>query len=37
LYSNVNNISIMFITNLVITIVINDDPFRKSGYKWYVN
>jgi hypothetical protein len=27
----------VFITNLVITVVTNDDPFRNSGYKWYVS
>jgi hypothetical protein len=27
----------VFIKNLVITIVTNDDPFRNSGYKWYVS
>jgi hypothetical protein len=30
------HIKCVFITNLVITIVTNDDPFRNSGYKWYV-
>jgi hypothetical protein len=27
----------VFITNLVITVVTNDDPFCNSGYKWYVS
>jgi hypothetical protein len=27
----------VFITNFVITIVTNDDPFHNSGYRWYVN
>jgi hypothetical protein len=27
----------MFITNLVITLVTNDDPFHNSGYKWYMS
>jgi hypothetical protein len=27
----------VFITNLVITIVTNDDTFHNSGYKWYVS
>jgi hypothetical protein len=31
------HINRVFITNLVITIVTNDDPFRNSGYKWYVS
>jgi hypothetical protein len=26
----------VYITNLLITIVTNDDPFRNSAYKWYV-
>jgi hypothetical protein len=30
------HITRMFITNLVITIVTNDDPFRNSGYRFYV-
>jgi hypothetical protein len=30
-------INCVFITNLVITIVINEDPFYNSGYKWYVS
>jgi hypothetical protein len=30
----INNV---FMTNLVITIVTNDDPFRNSEYKWYVS
>jgi hypothetical protein len=25
----------VFITNLVITIVTNDDPFHNNGYRWY--
>jgi hypothetical protein len=32
-----NNINRVFITNLVITIVTNDDTFHNSGYKWYVS
>jgi hypothetical protein len=32
-----NNISTVFITNLVITIVTNDYPFCNSGYKWYMS
>jgi hypothetical protein len=31
------HINCVFITNLVITIVNNDDPFHNSGYKWYVS
>jgi hypothetical protein len=31
------HINCVFITNLVITIVTNDDPFCNSGYKWYVS
>jgi hypothetical protein len=31
------HINRVFITNLVITIVTNDDLFRNSGYKWYVS
>jgi hypothetical protein len=31
------HINRVFITNLVITIVTNDDPFYNSGYKWYVS
>jgi hypothetical protein len=31
------HINRVFITNLVIAIVTNDDPFRNSGYKWYVS
>jgi hypothetical protein len=31
------HINHVFITNLIITIVTNDDPFRNSGYKWYVS
>jgi hypothetical protein len=31
------HINHVFITNLVITIVTNDDPFHNSGYKWYVS
>jgi hypothetical protein len=27
----------VFITNLVITIVTNDDNFHNSGYRWYVS
>jgi hypothetical protein len=27
----------VFITNLVITIVTNDNPFHNSAYKWYVS
>jgi hypothetical protein len=27
----------VFITNLVITIVTNADPFCNSAYKWYVS
>jgi hypothetical protein len=30
------HINRVFITNLVITIVTNDDPFNNSGNKWYV-
>jgi hypothetical protein len=30
------HINHVFITNLVIAIVTNDDPFRNSGYKWYM-
>jgi hypothetical protein len=30
------HINRVFITNLVITIVTNDDPFHNSAYKWYV-
>jgi hypothetical protein len=26
----------VFITNLVITIVTNDNPFHNSGYKFYM-
>jgi hypothetical protein len=37
LYLKVNNISTMCSSNLVITIVTNDDPFRNSGYKWYMS
>jgi hypothetical protein len=29
------HINHVFITNLVITIVTNDDPFYNSGYKWH--
>jgi hypothetical protein len=31
------HINRVFITNLIITIVTIDDPFRNSGYKWYVS
>jgi hypothetical protein len=31
------HINHVFITNLIITIVTNDDPFCNSGYKWYVS
>jgi hypothetical protein len=31
------HINRVFITNLIITIVTNDDPFRNSEYKWYVS
>jgi hypothetical protein len=31
------HINRVFITNLVITIVTNDDPFRNSRYKWYMS
>jgi hypothetical protein len=31
------HINCVFITNLVITILTNDDPFRISAYKWYVS
>jgi hypothetical protein len=31
------HITHVFITNLVITIVTNDHPFRNSAYKWYVS
>jgi hypothetical protein len=31
------HINRVFITNLVIIIVTNDDPFHNSGYKWYVS
>jgi hypothetical protein len=31
------HINCVFITNLAITIVTNDDPFRNSGYKWYMS
>jgi hypothetical protein len=31
------HINRVFITNIVITIVTNDDPFRNSEYKWYVS
>ncbi len=31
------HINRVFITNLVITIVTNDDPFCNSVYKWYMS
>jgi hypothetical protein len=31
------HINRVFITNLVITIVTNDDPFRNNWYKWHVS
>jgi hypothetical protein len=31
------HINHVFITNLIITIVTNNDPFCNSGYKWYVS
>jgi hypothetical protein len=31
------HINHVFITNLIITIVSNDDPFHNSAYKWYVS
>jgi hypothetical protein len=31
------HINHVFITNLVITIVTNDDPFHNNAYKWYVS
>jgi hypothetical protein len=32
-----SNISTVFITNLLITIVTNDVPFCNSGYRWYMS
>jgi hypothetical protein len=31
------HINRVFITNLVITIVSNDDPFHNSSYRWYMS
>jgi hypothetical protein len=31
------HINCVFITNLVIIIVTNDDPFCNTGYKWYLS
>jgi hypothetical protein len=31
------HINHLLITNLVITVVTNDDPFCNSAYKWYVS
>jgi hypothetical protein len=31
------HINCVFITNLVITIITNDDSFCNSAYKWYVS
>jgi hypothetical protein len=36
-FKDKQHINCVFITNLVITIVTNDDPFYNSAYKWYVN
>jgi hypothetical protein len=33
----INCIKNKLITNLIITIVTNDDPCHNSGYIWYVN
>jgi hypothetical protein len=35
-FKDKQHINCVFITNLVITIVTNDDPFPNSAYKWYV-
>jgi hypothetical protein len=37
IFKGKQHINPVFITNLVITIVTNDDPFCNSGYKWYVS
>jgi hypothetical protein len=36
IFKGKQHINRMYITNLVITIVTNDDPFHNSAYKWYV-
>jgi hypothetical protein len=36
-FKDKQHINHVFITNLVITIVTNDDHFRNSGYKWYMS
>jgi hypothetical protein len=36
-FKNQQHINRVFMTNLVITIVTNDDPFCNSGYEWHVN
>jgi hypothetical protein len=37
IFKGKQHINHVFITNLVITIVTNEDPFRNSGYKLYVS
>jgi hypothetical protein len=37
IFKGKQHINRVFITNLVITIVTNDDPFCNSGYKLYVS
>jgi hypothetical protein len=35
-FNGKQHINRVFITNLVITIITNDNHFHNSGYKWYV-
>jgi hypothetical protein len=37
IFKGKQHINHVFIKNLVITIVTYDDPFRNSGYKWYIS
>jgi hypothetical protein len=37
IFKGKQHINHVFITNLGITIVTNEDPFRNSGYKLYVS
>jgi hypothetical protein len=37
IFKGKQHINHMFITNLVITIVTNDDPFYNNAYKWYMS
>jgi hypothetical protein len=36
-FKDKQHINRVFISNLVITIVANDDPFHNNVYKWYVS